>query len=91
MSVSSFGAVPGCSDPVAVDTVVGALRKQVAERILGLANVHVLGHSQIGDLVQWDCSADAQQGDGQQRIRYQISREVAGRESWQLTLRPAAP
>lgn len=84
-SVSSFGPVPGCSDELATAAVVGNLREHVPERTLGLSNIHVVGRSQVGDLVQWDCEADAQQADRQQHLRYRISQEVAGRESWRLT------
>ena len=86
LSVSSFGPVPGCGDNIMINTVVEILRTHMTEQVLGLANISVLGHSQVGDLVQWRCGADVQQGGRQQHLRYQISQEIAGRDSWQVTI-----
>ncbi len=85
-TVRSFGPVPQCGDQTATASVLGLLRDKLKDRTLGLANIHVAGHSQIGDLVQWDCDAAVQTGDGERRIHYQISQLTAGRETWEITL-----
>ena len=61
-TVRSFGPVPQCGDEAATAAVLGLLRAKVADRTLGLANVHVAGHSQIGDLEAWACEADVPGG-----------------------------
>ena len=85
-TVRSFGPVPQCGDEAATAAVLGLLRAKVADRTLGLANVHVAGHSQIGDLEAWACEADVQVGGGERRIRYQVNQLTAGRELWEVTV-----
>ena len=89
-TVRNFGPVPQCSDQAAVSAVLGLLRDKVPDRTLGLANLRVAGHSQIDDLVVWDCDAELQTGNGERPVHYQVNQLTAGREMWEITL-SAAP
>ena len=88
--VRSFGPVPQCGDEAATAAIMGLLRDKAGDRVLGLANVHVAGHSQIGDLVEWDCDAQVQLGGGQRSIRYQVNQLTSGRELWEITISAAS-
>ncbi len=85
-TVRSFGPVPQCGDEPAMTATLGLLRDKAGDRILGLANVHVAGHFQIGDLVEWDCDAQVQLGEGQRTIYYHINQLSSGRDLWEITV-----
>lgn len=93
LTVRGAGPIPRCGDEAAVNAVTGLLRGKAADPALSLANIHVAGHFQIGDVAEWDCDAEARLASGPRGIVYRITQSAQGQDLWQAAVSdaPARP